>query len=346
LQRALVAQTGRLVFIPRIALTAGEPAGIGAELLVRLAQTEFGAELIAIADPGLLRAAAETLQLPLQLDRFVRGAQPQATRAGGLRIVPVTLPAANRLGTLNVANATYVLALLQQAAEGAASGEFAAVVTAPVHKGIINQAGHRFTGHTEFFAEHAAVAVVMMLAAGGLRVALATTHLPLQAVPAAITRTSLTTTLRILHHDLREFFGIAKPRITVLGLNPHAGEGGHLGHEEIDVLMPVIDALQQEGMQLRGPLPADTGFLPRELARTDAVLAMYHDQGLPVLKYAGFGAAVNITLGLPWIRTSVDHGTALDIAGRGVAEVGSLRAATELAIELAVQRQARRQATA
>lgn len=334
------------MFTPRIAITAGEPAGIGAELLVRLAQSERAAEVIAIADPSLLLATAAALQLPLQLESFVATATPQITRAGTLRVLPIALAEANRLGTLNAANSPYVLSMLQLAADGASSGVFDAVVTAPVHKGVINAAGFRFTGHTEFFAERAAVDVVMMLLAGRLRVALATTHLPLQAVPAAITRASLSSTLRILHHDLREYFGIEQPRISVLGLNPHAGEGGHLGHEEMDVLIPVIRALQQEGMQLRGPLPADTGFLPRELATTDAVLAMYHDQGLPVLKYAGFGAAVNITLGLPWIRTSVDHGTALDIAGRGVAEVGSLLAATELAIALAAQRHARRTTSA
>ena len=247
-------------------------------------------------------------------------------------------------GALDPRNAAYVLATLARAAEGATTGEFAAIVTAPVHKGVINDAGVPFTGHTEFFAQRARRAVVMMLVAtgdhgarngGDLRVALATTHLPLAAVPAAITRAALVRTLRILCDDLIAHFGIAAPRIAVLGLNPHAGEGGHLGREEIDEIAPAIAQLRAAGFDVAGPLPADTAFVPAQLARFDAVLAMYHDQGLPVLKHAGFGHAVNVTLGLPYVRTSVDHGTALDVAGSGNADVGSLVAATRLALALA-----------
>lgn len=256
----------------------------------------------------------------------------------------MSLSAAAVPGTLDPRNAAYVLATLARAAEGATTGEFAAIVTAPVHKGVINDAGVPFTGHTEFFAQRARRAVVMMLVAtgdhgarngGDLRVALATTHLPLKAVPAAITRASLVRTLRILCDDLIQHFRIAAPRIAVLGLNPHAGEGGHLGREEIDEIAPAIAQLRAAGFDIAGPLPADTAFVPAQLARFDAVLAMYHDQGLPVLKHAGFGHAVNVTLGLPYVRTSVDHGTALDVAGSGKADVGSLVAATELALKLA-----------
>jgi len=246
-------------------------------------------------------------------------------------------------GRLDARNAPHVLAMLERAAAGAASGEFAAIVTAPVHKGIINDAGVAFTGHTEFFAERARCEVVMLLAteradAGALRVALATTHLPLAQVPQALTRQSLRRTLQILDHDLRTRFALAAPRIGVLGLNPHAGEGGHLGREEIEVIAPVLHELRAQGLDLHGPLPADTAFVPQQLAQLDAVLAMYHDQGLPVLKYAGFGHAVNVTLGLPWIRTSVDHGTALDLAGSGRADPGSLFAATRLALDLVARR--------
>jgi 4-hydroxythreonine-4-phosphate dehydrogenase len=320
--------------LPRIAITAGEPAGIGPELVVRLAQREWDAELIVIADADLINAAARQLGLPLRLEA-VHSTIAQKRPAGELGIVEVALHAPNAPGRLNPDNGRYVLETLALAADGAADGRFDAVVTAPVHKGVVNDAGIPFTGHTEYFAERAHCDVVMLLAAGTLRVALATTHLPISRVAAAIQTAPLERTLRILHQDLCSRFGIAEPRIMVLGLNPHAGESGHLGREEIDIIIPLLDRLRAEGMQLRGPLPADTGFLPRELAKCDAVLAMYHDQGLPVLKYAGFGEAVNVTLGLPWIRTSVDHGTALDLAGKGVADAGSLIAATELAIQLA-----------
>ncbi len=321
--------------LPRIAITAGEPAGIGPELVARLAQLPWNAELIVIADPDLIADAARNLDLKLELDVTLPTSTRKPTRPGQLRVIPVALCTPNVPGQLNPGNARYVIETLEQAARGAAAGHFDAVVTAPVHKAVVNDGGIPFTGHTEYFAELAGIDVVMLLVADHLRVALATTHLPLARVPAAIQATSLERTLRILQHDLIRKFAIAQPRIIVLGLNPHAGEGGHLGREEIDIIIPVVTKLRAEGMNLRGPLPADTGFLPRELAQCDAVLAMYHDQGLPVLKYAGFGHAINVTLGLPWIRTSVDHGTALDLAGKGVADAGSLIAATELAIELA-----------
>lgn len=328
--------------LPRLALTAGEPAGVGAELIVRLAASDLAADLVAIAEPGLLESAARALDIALDLRHY--DATSVATRAPHtLRVAPVALAAPVVPGRLDPRNAHYVLDMLARAADGATSGEFDAIVTAPVHKGVINDAGVAFTGHTEFFAARAGCDVVMMLAserdgASALRVALATTHLPLAEVPRAITRESLTRTLRILHADLRARFAIETPRIAVLGLNPHAGEGGHLGREEIEVIQPVLAALRAEGFDLRGPLPADTAFVPRQLEHFDAVLAMYHDQGLPVLKYAGFGHAVNITLGLPYVRTSVDHGTALDLAGTGRADAGSLFAATRLALDLARKR--------
>ncbi len=322
-------------FIPRIALTTGEPAGIGPDLTVMLAQQAHAAQIVAIADPELLQQRARQLGLPLQLREW----QPQiteATQAGELFVAPVKLAAAVNAGTLDTANAHYVLRLLEIAADGCLSGRFDAIVTAPVHKGIINDAGVAFSGHTEFFAERTHTEnVVMMLATEQLRVALVTTHLPLAEVPRRITRAHLETVIRILQRDLRDKFGIAQPRIAVLGLNPHAGEGGHLGREEIDVIEPCLRALNAEGMRLSGPLPADTAFTPKVLQQVDAVLAMYHDQGLPVLKYQGFGRAVNVTLGLPIVRTSVDHGTALDLAGTGRADAGSLRTALALACSLA-----------
>jgi 4-hydroxythreonine-4-phosphate dehydrogenase len=318
---------------PRIALTAGEPAGVGPELIARLAHEDLGADLVVIADARLMAERAEAVGVALELEDFRAGGQPSLP--GRLAIVDVALAKPSHPGSLDPRNAGYVLETLARAADGASAGTFDAIVTAPVHKGVINDAGVPFSGHTEFFADRAGCRVVMMLVAGDLRVALATTHLPLSAVPAAITRDGLNATLRILAADLRKRFGLAAPRIAVLGLNPHAGEGGHLGREEIETIEPVIEALREEGIDLVGPLPADTAFVPSHLARFDAVLAMYHDQGLPVLKHAGFGQAVNITLGLPYIRTSVDHGTALDIAGSGRADAGSLRAALRLAMELA-----------
>ena len=322
--------------MPRLLLTPGEPAGIGPDLAVSLAQQPLQAALAAVGDPELLLARARQLGLPLRIRILDSGAEPQQHQAGELQVLPVSLGAAVTAGQLDPRNAAYVLETLRLAATRVLAGAADALVTAPVQKSVINDAGIPFTGHTEFLAAlcHAPTPV-MMLVAGTLRVALATTHLPLREVSAAITRGGLEAVLRVLHHDLRRRFDIAIPRILVCGLNPHAGEGGHLGREEIEVIGPVLDALRAEGMRLIGPLPADTLFTPRQLAGGDAVLAMYHDQGLPVLKHAGFGEAVNVTLGLPIIRTSVDHGTALDLAGSGRAESGSLRAALDLAIALA-----------
>lgn len=320
----------------RIALTPGEPAGIGPDLVIQLAQNAQATELVAIADPELLQQRAQQLGLPLRLRAFNGNAPAQATAAGELSIVSVKLDAAVQAQQLNPANAHYVLNTLSAATEGCLRGDFAAMVTAPVHKGVINQAGIAFSGHTEFLAEKTNTQqVVMMLATEGLRVALVTTHLPLAEVPTAITDELLLSVTRILHHDLQQHFGIEQPHIIVLGLNPHAGEGGHMGREEIDAIIPALEQLRSEGISLEGPLPADTAFNDNYLQRCDTVLAMYHDQGLPVLKYKGFGKAVNITLGLPIIRTSVDHGTAIDLAGTGKADGGSLQTALNYAIALA-----------
>lgn len=325
---------------PRLALTAGEPAGIGPELLLAIAREPFPAELVAIGDRDMLaaRAAAVPGAGPVSLVPFDPAAPPAPHTPGRLPVLHLPLARTAEPGRLDPGNAAAVLATLDAAVDGCCDGVFDAMVTAPVQKSVIADAGFAFSGHTEYLAARCGVErVVMLLVAGRLRVALATTHLPLAAVPAAITRELLTETLTILQHDLRERFAIATPRIAVLGLNPHAGEGGHLGREELDVIMPVLETLRAKGLDLAGPLPADTAFTPRALAGVDAVLAMYHDQGLPVLKHAGFGEAVNVTLGLPIVRTSVDHGTALDLAGSGRADAGSLRAAVELAIALAVQ---------
>lgn len=324
--------------LPRIALTPGEPAGIGPDLIVTLAQTARPAELIAIADPDLLLARATRLGLPLHLYPFDAGT-PHRHAAGTLAIVPVPLATTVIPGQLDVRNAHYVLATLQEAGAGCLDARFDAVVTAPVQKSVINDAGIAFSGHTEFFQMQAGVPrVVMMLACPGLRVALTTTHLPLRAVADAITVARLHEVLTILVNDLRHKFGIARPRILVAGLNPHAGESGHLGHEEIDTIIPALQTFPDQYCELIGPLPADTLFTPKYLDNADAVLAMYHDQGLPVLKHKGFGNAVNITLGLPYIRTSVDHGTALDLAGTGRADSGSLEAALQCALDMIATR--------
>ena len=286
-----------------------------------LAQRLPAADITVIADRGLLESRAKRLGLALN----------------GLKILHVPLAVAAQPGQLNCANAAYVLETLKRAAQGCLQGEFDAMVTAPVHKGIINEAGITFTGHTEYLAELTHTPqVVMMLVGGGLRVALATTHLPLHQVPQAISQASLEGTIRLLHHDLVQRFGIVNPHIFVAGLNPHAGEGGHLGMEEIEIIIPVLEKLRKEHLDLSGPLPADTLFSQKNLASADAFLAMYHDQGLVVLKYASFGEGVNVTLGLPIIRTSVDHGTALDLAGTAEADPGSLHAAIHLAVELAL----------
>lgn len=325
--------------IRRLALTPGEPAGIGPDLVIMLAQHPHAHELVAVADPGLLQARAAQLGLGITLETFDSEAAPQPHRAGVLKVLPVALNSAVITGQLDRRNAGYVLETLTEATLGCMDGTFAALVTAPVHKGIINDAGIKFSGHTEFLAELTRTPqVVMMLATPGLRVALATTHLPLREVADAITQPLLEDVIRILHRDLVEKFGIHSPRIFVCGLNPHAGEGGHLGHEDDQIIAPALEKLRGEGMRLIGPLPADTLFVPKYLDSADAVLAMYHDQGLPVLKHKGFGNAVNVTLGLPVIRTSVDHGTALELAGTGRAETGSLEYAITTAIEMAQQR--------
>jgi 4-hydroxythreonine-4-phosphate dehydrogenase len=317
----------------RLAITPGEPAGIGPDLLVTLAQHSRRNDWIAIADTDLLQQAAARLSLPLRIDR---NTDTPSRQAGTLTVQQVSAAEPTIAGRLNVNNAAYVLKTLEVAAAGALSGEFAALVTGPVQKSVINDSGVVFSGHTEFFCDRAAVAdVVMLLAARGMKVALATTHLPLRAVADALTPELLERRLRILLDGLTTRFGIAAPRVLVAGLNPHAGESGHLGREEIDVIIPVLQRLRAEGADLVGPLPADTLFTPRLLAGADAAFAMYHDQGLPVLKHHGFGEAVNVTLGLPFVRTSVDHGTALDLAGTGKAETGSMAAAIELAAEMA-----------
>jgi 4-hydroxythreonine-4-phosphate dehydrogenase len=323
--------------LPIIALTAGEPAGIGPDLCVGLAHDPApGTHIVVIADPVLLRERAITLGRPIEIVQWHGKRRAVPAAPGTLHVAPVTIAAPSVAGRLDVANGRYVVETIHRAVSGCISGEFSALVTAPVHKGVINDAGVPFTGHTELLAELTGTAqVVMMLVGGGLRVALATTHLALADVPHAIETGSLTRTLQILDTALRRDFGLAHPRILVAGLNPHAGEGGHLGREEIDVIGPVIEAARASGIDAHGPLPADTLFNPERLAGCDAVLAMYHDQGLPVLKYASFGEGVNVTLGLPIIRTSVDHGTALDLAGSGRAHGGSLREAIALAVEFA-----------
>ncbi|WP_339339693.1 4-hydroxythreonine-4-phosphate dehydrogenase PdxA [uncultured Oceanicoccus sp.] len=323
----------------RIALTPGEPAGIGPDLVVQLAQTQQAVELVAIADPQLLQQRAEQLGLPLTIRLFNSADPPKVSAASELCVLPVELAQPCTAGELNTDNARYVLATLDAAINGCMDNTFVAMVTAPVHKAVINNAGINFSGHTEYLADKTGTEqVVMMLATEGLRVALVTTHLPLQEVPKAINSARIETITRILHHDLQQHFGLKQPKITVLGLNPHAGEGGHMGSEEIDHIIPSMKKLTHEGMHLTGPLPADTAFTEKHLTQCDAVLAMYHDQGLPVLKYKGFGNAVNITLGLPIIRTSVDHGTALDLAGGGSADSGSLKTALSYAMSMAQHR--------
>jgi 4-hydroxythreonine-4-phosphate dehydrogenase len=328
--------------LPVIAITSGEPAGIGPELCAMLARKHWPARLVLIGDADLLaqRAAAAGSHVGL---RHYKTDSPALPGTLEVRHLPLAVP--SRAGVLDAGNARYVLDTLNVAIDGCFSGEFAAMVTAPVQKSIINDAGIPFSGHTEYLAERTNTALVVMMLAGEygggngappswMRVALATTHLPVSAVPAAITAELLEKILRILHADLRDKFGFAMPRIIVAGLNPHAGEGGHMGREEIEVIEPVLARLRQEGMQLIGPLPADTLFVPHQLARGDAVLAMYHDQGLVPLKFATFGGGINITLGLPIIRTSVDHGTALDLAGSGRADPGSLYAAVDCALAM------------
>lgn len=325
--------------LPRIAVTAGEPAGIGPDLCVMLAHQPLDAELVVVANTEMLQARAKSLNLTLNTVAYDANINQAHTGNGSLTVLDQAINAPVVAGQLNTSNSDYVLETLKKATLDCIKGEFNAMVTAPVHKGIINDAGIAFSGHTEFLAELTNTAqVVMMLVAGNqsdsMRVALATTHLALKDVPQAITKKSLETTIRILHHDLVNKFGIKNPRILVAGLNPHAGEDGYLGREEIEVINPVLTNLREEAMNLIGALPADTLFAKHHLKNADAVLAMYHDQGLPVLKHASFGEGVNVTLGLPIIRTSVDHGTALNLAGTGNIEIGSLLAAIQLAIQL------------
>ena len=323
----------------RLALTPGEPAGIGPDLCIQIAQQGHQHQLVAIADPGMLKARAEQLKLPIRLLTYDANAPVSATEPGTLWVDPVNLAEPAIAGQLNPANARYILDTLTRATEGCVNHEYAAIVTAPVHKGVINDAGIPFSGHTEFLEQlTGSDKVVMMLATEGLRVALATTHLPLSEVPAAITQPLLEQVLTVLQQDMQQSFGLDSPRILIAGLNPHAGESGHMGREEIDTIQPVIDKLRRQGYNLSDPLPADTLFNDKYLEQADAVLAMYHDQGLPVLKYKGFGRAVNITLGMPVIRTSVDHGTAIDLAGTGTADSGSLLTAINYAADMAGNR--------
>ncbi len=314
-----------------LALTAGEPAGIGPDLCLAIAAQPRAEELVCLADRELLRQRAVQLNLPCTLQDYAPGTAPTGA-AGELTVLHVPLATPCRAGELDTRNAAQVVALIERAVDGCLSGEFAAMVTAPVQKSIINEAGIAFTGHTEHIAARVgAPRPVMMLVAGGLRVALATTHLPLRAVSDALSSDGLLQILQILQNDLQRHWRIARPRIAVCGLNPHAGEAGHLGDEEHRIIEPALHQARQLGIDAQGPYPADTLFVPRQLVGVDAVLAMYHDQGLPVLKHAGFGEAVNVTLGLPIVRTSVDHGTALSLAGSGKADAGSLRAAIALA---------------
>ncbi|WP_297800062.1 4-hydroxythreonine-4-phosphate dehydrogenase PdxA [Arenimonas sp. GDDSR-1] len=317
---------------PHLALVPGEPSGIGPELCVRIAQREHGCHLTVLADPVVLSAAADAIGLPL---RCKSPGEPCAV--GELAVMPFPLPQPVHFGRLNPDNSATVIAALNRAGEACLQGEFDGLVTGPVHKAAVNAAGIAYTGTTELLAEQAGVPVVMMLATESLRVALATTHLPLREVPDALTPELLEQVLRIVRQDLRRHFGVPEPRMGVLGLNPHAGEDGLLGGEEIEVMLPVLEKLRAEGFLLQGPLPADTAFLPARLAQCDVIIAMYHDQGLPVLKFSGFDHAVNITLGLPYPRVAVDHGTALELAGTGQASGESLWQAIRLCRKLAAK---------
>ncbi|ABC32752.1 4-hydroxythreonine-4-phosphate dehydrogenase [Hahella chejuensis KCTC 2396] len=321
----------------KIAITPGEPAGIGPDICVALAQKSWPADLVFVCDPEVLLKRAESLGILLKVEIYSPGddSPPHTRQPGSALVLPVSCGAPVTPGELNPANSQYVLNTLRRAITGCLQREFDAMVTAPVHKGVINDAGVAFSGHTEYLQQLSnSSQVVMMLASDAMKVALVTTHLPLSQVARSITDERLERVITVLHKDLRYKFGIADPRIIVAGLNPHAGEGGHMGREEIDIIQPALERLRGQGINLIGPLPADTLFTPKVLETGDAVLAMYHDQGLPVLKYQGFGRAANITLGLPFIRTSVDHGAALDLAGTGKADGGSLETALEYAINM------------
>ena len=327
------------MYIPRIVITSGEPAGVGPDACVGLAQRDWEADLVVAADAQLLAATAEALGLPLTLEHYDPTRLSKPHRSSTLRVMHIPTACRVVAGQPDVRNAAYVIEMLDRACDGCTNGEFAAMVTAPVQKSTLMDAGYRFSGHTEYLAERTRAALpVMLLLNDQLRVALVTTHLALADVPRAITRERLRSTLRIVNMDLERYFSLAPPRIAVLGLNPHAGESGHLGREELDIITPVIQELNAEGLDLQGPIPADTAFTPRFLKTADVIVAMYHDQGLPVIKHVGFGNAVNMTLGLPILRTSVDHGTALGLARSGKAETGSLSAAVALAIDLASAR--------
>jgi 4-hydroxythreonine-4-phosphate dehydrogenase len=322
------------VFIPRIVVTSGEPAGIGPDACVALAGSSWPADLVVAADSNLLLATAGSLNLPLNIEPYDRR-RSSAHRPGTLKVLDIPLREAVRAGHPDSRNACYVIDMLDRAADGCSSGEFAAMVTAPVQKSTLMEGGYDFTGPTEYLAARTRAPLpVMLLISDTLRVALVTTHLPLAEVPSAITQERLRATLRIVHDDLRKYFSLSAPRIAVLGLNPHAGESGHLGREEIEVIDPVIREFKLKGMDITGPVPADTAFTPHFLGTADVLVAMYHDQGLPVVKHVGFGKGVNMTLGLPILRTSVDHGTALSLARSGKADTGSLAAALALAIDL------------
>lgn len=324
--------------LPVLAITSGEPAGIGPELCAMLARREHAARLVVIGDAGLIAERAAKTGAHIAVRPYVSDAK---SLPGTIEVLHVPLAVPSVAGRLDARNAAYVLSTLDAAIDGCMDGRFDAMVTAPVQKSIINDAGIAFSGHTEYLAERTHTPQVVMMLAGKygspsrwMRVAVATTHLPLTAVPAAITPKLLEDILRIMHADLRDKFGMPSPRILVAGLNPHAGEGGHMGREEIDVIEPVLERLRAEGLEVIGPLPADTLFVPHQLERGDAVLAMYHDQGLATLKFATFGGGINVTLGLPLIRTSVDHGTALDLAGTGRADPGSLYSAVDCALAM------------
>lgn len=325
--------------IKPIIITAGEPSGIGIDIILKLADKDWPVLLVVCVDKQLLAERIKQLSLDIELIDYDSCYPTKNSKKGIISVAHQPLKTASEPGKLDIKNAQYVLDTLMFANQGCLSGQFSAVVTAPVHKAIINQAGFVFSGHTEFFAQQSNTdLVVMMLATSGLRVALVTTHLPLKDISDAITETRLTKIINILNNELQDKYAIQAPRIYVCGLNPHAGEGGHMGREEIDTIEPTLENLRLQGIDLIGPLPADTLFQDKYLNDADVVLAMYHDQGLPVLKYKGFGKAVNITLGLPYIRTSVDHGTALDLAGTGQADAGSLLCAVDEAITMAISR--------
>lgn len=321
--------------IKRLLITPGEPAGIGPDLVIQIAQQSWNAELLVIADPDLLRSRAKQLNLPLQLNFFQPDKKRAPHQSGTLTCLPLSLASPVITGQLNINNADYVIQSLSTAVSLCQAHKVHALITGPVHKGLINEAGIHFSGHTEFLsAQCGHVPTVMLFVSDAFKVALLTTHLPLKAVSDHVTKSKLKTVIQILQQSLQKQFALNHPRILITGLNPHAGEQGYLGREEIDTIIPALNELRHQGHILIGPLPADTIFTPKTLQQADVILAMYHDQALPVIKYASFGHAVNVTLGLPFIRTSVDHGTALDIAGTGQADAGSMRAAVQLAMEM------------